>query len=67
MDLSERVATLESRLDILPTLVTKADLKADLRELRAELHEALHAQTWKLIGAASAATGLIVASFKLLH
>ena len=57
MDLTERVVTLEAKLDhVLPTLVTKADL-----------HEALHAQTWKIVGTALAAAGLIVASLKLLH
>jgi hypothetical protein len=64
MELTERVLRLEERLDnVLPTLVTKADLN----DARADLHQALHAQTWKLIGAALVAAGLIVASLKLLH
>jgi hypothetical protein len=64
MELAERVLRLEERLDnVLPTLVTKADL----HDARADLHQALHAQTWKLIGAALAAAGLIIASLKLLH
>jgi len=57
MELTERVARLEAKLDhVLPTLVTKADL-----------YEALHAQTWKIVGAALASAGLIVAALKLLH
>jgi hypothetical protein len=64
MDFAERVTVLESKIDhILPTLVTKADLQA----MRADLHEALHVQTWKLIGAALAVAGLVIASLKLLH
>jgi NAD(P)H-dependent flavin oxidoreductase YrpB (nitropropane dioxygenase family) len=69
-DLKDFVPTLVTKADlqaVLPTLATKADLKADLQELRADVHEALHAQTWKLIGAALGASGLVVASLKLLH
>ena len=51
------VAGINSRLDaVLPTLVTKADL-----------HEALHALTWKMIGAAFGAAGLLLAGTKLFH
>ena len=64
MELTERVAKLEAKLDhVLPTLVTKADL----HEAKADLYEALHAQTWKIVGAALASAGLVVASLKLLH
>lgn len=64
MELMERVAKLEAELDhALPTLVTKADL----HEAKADLYEALHAQTWKIVGAALTSAGLVVAALKLLH
>ncbi len=51
------VAGIDARLDaILPTLVTKSDL-----------HEALHAQTWRIIGAAFAVAGLLLAGLKFMH
>lgn len=53
-DMDERVRKLEAGLTrieaILPTLATSAELA----KLRGDIHEALHAQTWKLIGVAGA-------------
>ncbi|SAL25927.1 hypothetical protein AWB64_02113 [Caballeronia sordidicola] len=47
MEIQRRLTALETRLDVvLPTLATKEDLQT----LRADLHEALNAQTWKIIG-----------------
>lgn len=57
MDMVERVAKLEAKLDaVLPTLATKADL-----------HSELHAMTWKIWGFAAALVTLVFAIVKLLH
>lgn len=54
--MNERVARIEAQLAAtLPTLLTKG-----------EFREAMHAQTWKLVGAAIAVAGLIVAGIKLI-
>lgn len=47
MELTERVAKIEAKLDaILPTLATKADIAAT----REDMHKEFTVQTWRLVG-----------------
>ena len=63
MDLSERVSKIEAAL---PTLATKADLVGEVGALRAEMHKEFNLQTWRIVGAIIAASGLLVAGLKLI-
>ena len=47
-------------------LVTAADLKAALADLRTEVVREMNAQTWRLIGAGIAIAGLAVGALRLL-
>ncbi|MGD1323539.1 hypothetical protein ACNHE5_01025 [Pandoraea pnomenusa] len=51
-DIRERLAKIEVRLE-------SSSSKADVAEVRAELHKAISAQTWKLIGSAGALVAVV--------
>jgi hypothetical protein len=51
IDTRDRLARIETRLDI---FATKSDLNALKTDLYKELHKELHGMTWKLLGGASA-------------
>lgn len=63
MDLPERISKIEA---VLPTLATKADLIGAEGSLRAEMHKEFNLQTWRIVGAVIAASGLLVAGLKLI-
>jgi len=48
--------------DMLDTAI--ASLRAELNQIRAELHQALHSQTWRLIGLQTGLLTLAVAIIK---
>lgn len=70
MDLSERVSKIEAVLPTLATredvLLTKIELTQQMGELRGEMHKEFNLQTWRIIGAIIAASGLLVAGLKLI-
>lgn len=47
-------------------LVTSADLKAALADLRTEVVREMNAQTWRLIGAGITIAGLAIGALRLL-
>lgn len=51
-DIRERLAKIEVRLE-------STSSKADVAEVRAELHKAIAAQTWRLIGSAGALVAVV--------
>ena len=60
MDITERVAKIET---LLPTLATKSDLS----DLRGDMHKEFNLQTWRIVGSTLGIAALIVAAIKLIH
>ena len=72
MELTERVTMLEKDVTAIKTdvaviksnYVTKADLAGEIGSLKAEMHSAINAQTWKLVTfVCSFGTALVAATY----
>ncbi len=59
-ELQVRLVRIDSRLESTAT-------KADLQEFSANIHKAMHDQTWKFIGAATALAAIAFSAARFFH
>lgn len=62
-DMEQRLTRIEA---IIPTLATKEDLAREAGAIRAELHSAIAAQTWKIVTAIGASGTALTAAVYFL-